>query len=210
MRLARSALTLALALFGMVVVPVGAEAHKAHKRIVQHPTTDPVTLALTAAEHYWGGAPCGGAITLKATTAPSLQQLPSQEGNAEGGTVAAWTVWSGESPSTYADCVITFNSHTWPDWKAMDENYQEYCDEMTHEVGHLFGHEDEATTDPESIEYPILGYENFNSVAECRGVTLYYGYEVFRVETQTEEECETRRREAAELVGKETWASCER
>jgi len=192
-----------------LLLPATAEAHGRH--FTSHgPSTNPTALALAAAESYWHAKPCGGTITLAVATAPSLQQLPAVEGNDEGGNVSAWSTWSnpGGPPADDTGCVITLNRQDWPNWKVMDENYQEYCDVMTHEVGHFLGYEDEATTNPESIEYPIIGYENMDSVPQCRGITLYYGHETFHVESPAEAECEERAREAARAAGKEAWASC--
>ena len=81
-------------------------------------------------------------------------------------------------------CTITINASLWPSWHQDDENFQWFCDAMTHEVGHLFGHLDSGQTNPASITYPFLDRTspNFNSVPECRGVTLQYGSEEIRDE----------------------------
>lgn len=75
------------------------------------------------------------------------------------------------------NCTITINTSVWGSRHEDDEFFQWFCDSMTHEVGHLFGHLDSGQTDPSSITYPFLNgtSPNFNSVPQCRGVTLQDG-----------------------------------
>ncbi len=67
-------------------------------------------------------------------------------------------------------CTITINASLWRSWHQDDESFQWFCDAMTHEVGHLFGHLDSGQTNPSSITYPFLDSTspNFNSVPECQ------------------------------------------
>jgi len=80
------------------------------------------------------------------------------------------------------NCTITINASLWGSWLVDDESFQWFCDAMTHEVGHLFGHLDGGQTNAASITYPFLdeASPNFNSVGECRAVTLDYGSEQIR------------------------------
>src|ERR1700728_1626345 len=158
----------------------GAEAHatiKAHKAI-QRPTTNPVTRAARVAEQYWHGVPACGAPTI----ATSPDQLPDS---------AYETVTSPEPADSVVemwteaqDCTITINASLWPSWREDDESFQWFCDAMTHEVGHLFGHLDSGQTNPSSITYPFLSSTspNFNSVRECKNVALRYGSQEIRNE----------------------------
>ncbi len=79
-------------------------------------------------------------------------------------------------------CTITINTSVWESWRQDDESFQWFCDAMTHEVGHLFGHLDGGQENPSSITYPFLNETspNFNSVPECKAVTLHYGPEEIR------------------------------
>jgi hypothetical protein len=81
-------------------------------------------------------------------------------------------------------CTITINASLWGSWHQDDEFFQWFCDAMTHEVGHLFGHPDGGQTNPLLITYPFLSATspNFNSVPECQAVTLRYGSEEIRSE----------------------------
>jgi hypothetical protein len=152
----------------------GVEAH----RTIQRPTTNPVALAVHLAERYWHSVPVCGAPTI----VTSSDQLPDSDYE---------TVTSPEPADSVVEmwtevqnCTITINASLWPSWREDDESFQWFCDAMTHEVGHLFGHLDSGQTNPSSITYPFLDATspNFNSVPECRAVTLQYGPEQIRDE----------------------------
>jgi hypothetical protein len=152
----------------------GVKARKA----IQRRTTDPVALAVQLAEQYWHGAPaCGTPAVL---TSP--EQLPDSDYEAVTSPEPADTVV--EMWTEVQNCTITINASLWPGWRQDDESFQWFCDAMTHEVGHLFGHLDSGQTNPSSIAYPFLDSRspNFDSVPECRGVMLQYGLERIRDE----------------------------
>jgi hypothetical protein len=170
------ALLLPLTLSAALFLPASALA--AAPKPVQHPSTDPVALALALAERYWHGAPACGTPTIRTSSA----QLPSS---------AYESTTSPEPASSVVEmwtevqrCTITINTSLWPGWHQDDEFFQWFCDSMTHEVGHLFGHPDSGQTNPASITYPFLSSAspNFGSVPECQAVTLQYGSEQIRDE----------------------------
>lgn len=140
------------------------------------PSTNPVALALTLAERYWHGTPaCGKPVIL---TSP--HQLPN---------AAYERVTSPEPTDSVVEmwtevqrCTITINASLWGSWQVDDDSFQWFCDAMTHEVGHLFGHLDSGQTNSLLITYPFLSESspNFNSVPECRRVTLHYGAQEIR------------------------------
>jgi hypothetical protein len=154
-----------------------AEAHQP----IQHPTTDPVALSLKLAEQYWHGVPACGTPTILM----SPHQLPNSDYESvtspepKHSVVEMWT--------EVQKCTITINASLWGSWHQDDESFQWFCDAMTHEVGHLFGHPDGGQTNPLSITYPFLNAAspNFNSVPECKSVTLQYGSEKIRDEEIT-------------------------
>jgi hypothetical protein len=157
-----------------LLLPATAAANGARSR----PTTNPVALSLKLAERYWHDVPACGAPTI----VTSAHQLPNSEYE---------TVTSPEPKNSVVEmwtevqrCTITINASLWPSWHQDDESFQWFCDAMTHEVGHLFGHLDSGQTNPASIAYPFLDATspNFNSVPECRNVTLQYGREKIRNE----------------------------
>jgi hypothetical protein len=153
---------------------VKAKARKA----TQRPTTNPVALALKLAERYWHGVPACGTPTI--VTSP--HQLP--DAAYESVTSPEPTDSVVEMWTEVQNCTITINASLWPSWRQDDEFFQWFCDAMTHEVGHLFGHLDSGQTNPSAITYPFLNATspNFDSVPECRAVTLHYGTEEIRDE----------------------------
>jgi len=157
-----------------LLISASADAHKS----AQRPTTNPVALSLKLAERYWHGVPACGTPTI----AMSAHQLPNSEYE---------TVTSPEPKDSVVEmwtevqrCTITINASLWGSWHQDDESFQWFCDAMTHEVGHLFGHLDSGQTDPSSITYPFLSSTspNFNSVPECKNVALQYGSQEIRDE----------------------------
>jgi hypothetical protein len=172
----------------------GSGAHRPHSSSATHRTvthrgvtrrastppasTDPVALSLKLAEQYWHGVPACGTPTI----VTSAQQLPNS---------AYETVTSPEPANSVVEmwtevqkCTITINASLWPSWRADDESFQWFCDAMTHEVGHLFGHPDGGQTNPALITYPFLNgtSPNFNSVPQCEHVSLQYGAQKIRDE----------------------------
>jgi hypothetical protein len=167
-------LLLPVILATLLLLPASAGAHNGRPR----PTTDPVALSLKLAEQYWHGAPaCGNPVVL---TSP--HQLPNSD--YENVTSAEPATSVVEMWTEVQKCTITINASLWGSWHQDDESFQWFCDAMTHEVGHLFGHPDSGQTNPSSITYPFLSAAspNFNSVPECRAVTLQYGSEWIRNE----------------------------
>lgn len=161
-------LTLPAILATALLLPASAGAHSGPSH---NPTTDPVALSLKLADQYWHGTPACGAPTI----ATSTHQLPNSTYE---------TVTSPEPANSVVEmwtevqkCTITINASLWGSWHQDDESFQWFCDAMTHEVGHLFGHPDSGQTNPSSITYPFLSSTspNFNSVPECENVALQYG-----------------------------------
>jgi hypothetical protein len=172
------ALLLPLALAAALLLPAYASAATSTSKAPQRPTTNPVALALALAERYWHGTPACGTPTILTSThqLPSSAYESTTSPEPKSSVVEMWT--------EVQKCTITINTSLWPGWHQDDEFFQWFCDAMTHEVGHLFGHPDSGQTNPASIVYPFLSSAspNFNSVPECRAVTLQYGSEKIRDE----------------------------
>ena len=146
-----------------LALPAVAGAHHS----AQHPTTDPVTLALALAERYWQAVPCDGKVTI----GTSALEPATVEVGAGVGHVAMWAPVGG--------CIVTLNTGYWPNWRSDDALFQLLCDGMTHEAGHLLGYGVDGQSDPASIKYPQIETTtpNYSAVPECQHVTLWYGRE---------------------------------
>lgn len=148
---------------------------------IQHPTSDPVTLALELAEKYWKAAPCNGQIILKSSLLKYNQTSQSGEFTQKLILENAYepvmrSEWN-EIENHLFNCVTTINSKDFPNWYVIDYNFHEFCDDITHELGHYLGHHDIEQTNPSSINYPIVefGSPNYNSVPQCININLWYG-----------------------------------
>ncbi|MCW3033328.1 MAG: hypothetical protein JWM60_1673 [Solirubrobacterales bacterium] len=170
--------------FGLFVSSAAARYH----RPAHHPSTDPVALALTLGERYWHASPCNGSVRVVSSTEfPTEVTGAAVNSKIQAGAAVllAWTSFETpdgpneikDKPAQYTDCQIALNGNLWRTWWIDDGEFHWLCDLMTHELGHLFGYPDEGQTDPRSVTYPVLEPEspNFNSVPQCRHVTLWYG-----------------------------------
>jgi hypothetical protein len=101
--------------------------------------------AETIAIHYWGAMPCNGNVNV------SWQNLdPSINGD------ASWwnPVAAYGNASANSDCSISMNL-------AQDYSWPMLCTVVTHEIGHLTGHDH--VTDPSNVMYPVYN----GPIAEC-------------------------------------------
>ena len=132
-------------------------------------TADPVRTAYELAVSYWHGAPPCGTPSITEKVPPS---------DLEGGVADADIADGDDVVPAWADpaaCAIYLNPESvWGNAELRVTMFHWLCDDMVHEVGHLFGHEDDEQVDPTSIEYPVIqeGSPNFNSVPECSGIVL--------------------------------------
>jgi Matrixin len=120
-------------------------------------TRDPVALAVTIAERYWGSVPCGGQITL-ATDMPVPSGMdPTTDG---------WVTFESSlgannlaAPAgTYAQCTIGLARWQWPTTASITSDWNMFCLTVIHETGHLLGHVHSLT--PGSVMAPVFTDES--------------------------------------------------
>jgi Matrixin len=101
--------------------------------------SDPVALATTLAERFWGATPCGGQIAVRAEQ-PLAAGLDA--------TTDGWATFESslgandlQAPAaTYTDCAISLARWQWPTRMEMASDWNMFCLTVIHEMGHLLGH----------------------------------------------------------------------
>jgi hypothetical protein len=118
---------------------------------------DPLTLATTLAERYWGATPCGGQFSVQAEQ-PLAAGLEA--------TTDGWVTFESslgpndlQAPaSTYRSCTISLAGWQWPTRVEMAGDWNMFCLTVVHEMGHLLGHQHSLT--PGSVMAPVFTDES--------------------------------------------------
>jgi hypothetical protein len=119
--------------------------------------SDPVALATTLAERYWGATPCGGQISAHAEQ-PLTAGLDA--------TTDGWVTFESslgandlQAPAaSYTDCTIELAAWQWPTRLEMADDWNMFCLTVVHEMGHLLGHQHSLT--PGSVMAPVFTDES--------------------------------------------------
>jgi hypothetical protein len=161
--------TLAVILIAGLTVPVSAAAqpsprqrasgfsHAHSRRASSSIRRDPISLALTLAERYWGATPCGGRVAVAADMALPGDLDPSTD---------AWVTFQSSlgannlaaPPTTYTACTIALAHWQWPTTPSIRGDWGMFCLTIVHEVGHLLGHVHSLV--PGSVMAPVFTDES--------------------------------------------------
>jgi hypothetical protein len=144
----------------------GAHRHAlVHQAAFLNPAArEPVSLATTLAERYWGAVPCGGQVAVRAN-----QPLAAgMEGDTDG-----WVTFESslgpndlQAPaSTYTGCTISLAHWQWATPRDIAEDWNMFCLTVVHEMGHLLGHPHSLA--PGSVMAPVFTDES-SVPAICR------------------------------------------
>lgn len=156
-------------------------AHRHHHHRHYHYEVNPLVAAAKRAVIYWHANPCDGRVSVVGEVA-SDNPLPIVKERAP--YMDAWTTWdspTGETsqlspPSTFTDCVVHLNLQYLRSWRADDETFDDFCQVVVHEYGHLLGHPDAGA--PEGTVESARA-EEAPIVRPCQHYRLRYGHIVF-------------------------------
>ncbi|HYH90376.1 MAG TPA: matrixin family metalloprotease [Solirubrobacteraceae bacterium] len=123
----------------------------------------PIDVAADVGARYWGAVPCGGQVKVLARRPPAPGRDPAD----------AWVTFDtplgannlAAPAGSYTNCTIAFARRRWPTAASMRADWGIFCATMTHELGHLLGHQHDTT--PGSVMAPV--FTDHSSVpARCR------------------------------------------
>jgi hypothetical protein len=179
MQMARSLLTTCIAAMLTLAMSAAAQgaqrnretSHGVHRHALARraalgtpAASDPVALATSLAERYWGSVPCGGSVAVLADQPLAAGTPASTDG---------WVTFESslgandlDAPaSTYTTCTISLAHWQWPTDSRIAGDWNMFCLTVVHEMGHLLGHVHSLT--PGSVMAPVFTDES-SVPAICR------------------------------------------
>lgn len=142
----------------------GGASHEHSRGASSSMGREPVSLAVTVAERYWGATPCGGRVAVAPDMALPGELDPSTD---------AWVTFQSSlgandlaaPPATYSACTIALAHWQWSTTSSIRSDWGMFCLTIVHEVGHLLGHVHSLA--PGSVMAPVFTDEA-NVPAICR------------------------------------------
>jgi Matrixin len=160
-----AAATIALAAASALPATAGAAGRAVESRSATSTHgSGPLKAAVAVAQRYWGAVPCAGAVKVIARQDLTTGLAPTAD---------AWVTFDSSlgannlaaPPSSYTNCTIAFGRTPWPTAASMRADWNMFCTTMTHELGHLLGHDHDMT--PGSVMAPV--FNDRSSVTQsCR------------------------------------------